>query len=62
MDDEPRADERPDWAEGREQCPTCRHWKPVRKDGRVVKHKRQGRGWRMEQCEGSGTPPLGGLR
>lgn len=55
------ADARPDWAAdtGREQCATCRHWKPVTKAGRIVKHKRQQQGrWHMVPCEGGGELPL----
>lgn len=50
--------ERPDWATGREYCPTCRNWKHLTKEGRLRKHKRQEPGrWHMVPCEGSGAAP-----
>lgn len=53
------ADPRPDWADGRGQCPTCRHWKPVTKAGVISKHKRQEPGrWHMVPCGGGGQQPL----
>lgn len=49
--------ERPDWAIDREYCPACQNWKHLTKAGRFRKHKRQGPGWYMVSCEGSGTTP-----
>lgn len=55
----PVADERPDWAEGRRQCPTCRDWKPLTKAGLLVKHKRQEPGrWHMVPCSPANQQPL----